>query len=193
MISTALQVIALTARMLHLFPGATPDRALATARAAVRVEELHGLPAEMLVAIAEHESDLRPNAVSYVRAGARVDILWNSSRPLPSRVVCGYLQAMASPSECAAMIAVDGGMSAGAAELAQWMTTCRGDLRCALRGHAGGTACALRSSCSGPAAAFARLFYRRAVSLGMLDGWRPSRPSHPRSAALAPLAAVGSS
>lgn len=65
------------------------------------------------------------------------------------------------------MVALDGGMHAGVAELEEWAATCRGDLACMMRGHAGGTRCALADDCSSAARAFARLFLGNARRLGM--------------------------
>ncbi len=127
--------------------------------------ETNEIRAELLLAIAHHESDLEPHAVSWIENGHRVDRISGS---IPDRrLVCGYLQAMASRSDCLAMLADDGGMSAGVLELREWLDTCHGDLTCALRGHAGGTRCALENSCSATSRAFARIFLNHAHALGM--------------------------
>lgn len=166
-----LRVIILIARAHALWPS-IPIRQLAAASYVAVAAEIHDVPSEILLAIAQHESDLEPNAVSWRSDGRTVSLLWTTQR-LPSKIVCGYVQAMSTPASCRAMIAVDGGMRAGAAELVEWLTTCHGDLRCALRGHAGGTACALRGECSPAAATFARHFY----DVGRELGWKPERHS----------------
>lgn len=166
MIANLIGTLVLAAKMLVVFPDAPPAQVIVTAYAAT-VASAGGIPAPLLAAIAEHESKLYPNTVTYTRDGERVDLVWDGRAALPPFVFCGYLSAMSSPELCRAMIADDGGMAAGASELVLWMGTCRGDVRCALRGHAGGTACAMRKDCTPHAAAFARLFYRRAVRLGM--------------------------
>jgi hypothetical protein len=165
----ALRVFFLVLRFGQVFPGAPLERVIVASVHAVRAES-DGVPAEVLLAIAEHESDLQPNAVSYVSRGRRVDLLWDGASPLPGRIVCGYLSAMGTPARCRETIQFDGAMTHGAAELQLWMGTCRGDVGCALRGHAGGTACArdvLR--CSPNARTFAAMFLGRARRLG----WRP--------------------
>jgi hypothetical protein len=175
MIGHVIAVLVLAARALVAFPDADVDRVLAAAIAASNTAEVTGIPAALLIAIAQHESDLLPNAVSYRIDGRRIDLAWNGFSRLPPRIVCGYLSAMATPASCASMIAIDGGMAAGSAELVEWLGSCRGDLPCALRGHAGGTRCAILEQCSPNAAAFAALFYRRAVALGMEDRWQRRR------------------
>lgn len=171
MLSKLIHMLMLIAHARQLWPAMPIVRVVRASYVAVAAET-HGVPAEILLGIAEHESDLQPNAVSWLAAGRRVDMLW-IGQPLPPREVCGYEQAMSTPASCRAMIAVDGGMRAGAAELVEWLTTCHGNLRCALRGHAGGTACALRGECSPAAATFARHFY----DVGRELGWKPERPS----------------
>lgn len=164
--TTFFRVLGLAWHALHAWPEASPADVMRASVAAV-AQESDELPSEVLFSIAQHESDLKPNAVSFIKDGHRVDLLW-TTQALPSRVVFGYLSAMGSPDVARAAIVADGGMRAGADELREWLGTCRGDLRCALRGHAGGTACALdEASCTASARAFARLFYARAMALGM--------------------------
>lgn len=149
------------------YPNQPADRVLVASYHAVQAETSL-VPAEVLLAIAEHESDLRPDAMSWVSGGRRHD-----SPPerlpahLPPRVVCGYLSAMGTPDICRREMARDGAMRHGTSELELWGATCRGDMRCMLRGHASGTACALDARrCSRDALAFARLFLARARRLG---------------------------
>jgi hypothetical protein len=158
---------------LFAYPRQPVARVLAAAWVAAEVGvELRVSPA-ILVAVAEHESDLEPCAVSFRAAGRRVDVVaprcWVDPR-WPRPYVCGYLQAMyGDANTCGRAMRLDGAMRAGALELLEWAATCRGDAACVLRGHAGGTACALDArACTGPQLAFAQLFAGRAMSLG----WR---------------------
>jgi hypothetical protein len=74
-----LRVLALVARAHALWPAAPLEHVTAAACAAVRAEG-GGVPAEILLAIAQHESDLRPVAVSWRNGdGQRVDILWSDA------------------------------------------------------------------------------------------------------------------
>lgn len=162
-----IRAVALAIRLWLQHPEQSPER-IAMATYFAVMAETDQVPAELMLAIAHHESDLRPNAVSFVRAGRRVDVLWNLVSPIPGRVVCGYLQAMATRDQCAAAVATDGAMTIGRDELALWSATCRGDQACVLRGHAGGTACSRdQRACSTHALAFARLFLARARRLGL--------------------------
>lgn len=185
-----IRAIALVLRLWVQHPDQPIDRVVLATYHALRAET-ERVPAEVMLAIAHHESDLRPNAVSFVRAGKRVDVLWDGAAPLPPRVVCGYLQAMASPAECRAMVTHDGGMLAGSLELRTWSGTCRGDLACVLRGHAGGTACSRDAgACTSHARAFAALFLARARRLGYSVSL--NRATSSRSSARLPPIASGS-
>lgn len=182
-----IRVLLLALRLTRAYPDQPIDRAVVASYWAVQAETA-SVPAEVLLAIAEHESDLRPDAVSWVAGGRRHD-----SPPeklparLPTRVVCGYLSAMGTPDLCRRESAIDGGMRLGALELGLWSATCRGDIACVLRGHASGTACALDAArCSDNAAAFARLFLARARRLGY--SFRYSATSRSRSAREHPIA-----
>lgn len=174
MIAVLLRALALAARAHVAWPAQPLDRVAAAALAAARAER-PDVPAELLLAIAEHESDLEPNAVSWRDAsGNRVDILWSGdrSRLLRARaIVCGYVQASVGVQECAKAIERDGAMAIGARQLALWMRSplCAGSLRCALAGYAGGVRGA-RAASEGSetlAVRFADLFLARARSLGM--------------------------
>jgi hypothetical protein len=139
--------------------------------------ETSEVDAEQLLAIAEHESNLEPDAVSYVthdwNGRHRTDLLLRNSdvRLLPDHVVYGYLSAMGLRDQIVNSIRHDGGMQRGADELAEWATTCRhmgaGSIAaCTLRGHAGGTACAKdEATCTPDQATFARIFLARASAL----------------------------
>lgn len=167
MIAILFRALVLFSHARAAWPAVPADRVLAASLAAAAAET-PAIAGELLLAIAAHESDLRPNAVSWRLPGApRVDLVWDQRSPLPPRVVCGYLSAMATAGSCAAMVARDGGMRAGAAELEEWAATCGGDVACVVRGHAGGTACAVHDRCSDDARAFARLFLGNARRLGM--------------------------
>lgn len=155
--------IALVLRAGLLWPAAPVVDVVAASWHAVNVETVD-VPAAALIAIAQHESDLKPNAVSWIGPRGRVDRLWRGER-LPRHVVCGYLQHMATGDACAASISRGSTMADGAIELAAWVRPCRGDLRCIFRGHAGGWGCAVRNLCSANARAFADLFYRNARRL----------------------------
>ena len=182
MIAAILRTLALAAQMHAVWPAQPIPRVLVAAVAAERAAR-PGLPAELLAAIAEHESDLRPNVVSWRDAcGQRVDAVWESSsnslKPLsapnsvwrsswPENAVCGFLQASGTPTECMAAIDLDGAMALGVVELQEWLRACRGDLRCALAGYAGGNSGA-RAALSGEttlATRFADLFLARARAL----------------------------
>lgn len=144
-------------------------RALFLWRALHASAETH-VPVPLLSAVAQHESDRRPDIVSYRENGKTVSRTYATVRAWPRRAVCGYLQAMASTRDaCARMIAEDGGMLAGAREIAEWMRMCRGELACALSGHAGGWAGvrAWRERRATDATAFAYSMLRRARKLGM--------------------------
>lgn len=161
-----LRVCALAWRV-HLAQPETPlDRVAVAAAAAVAVET-DAIRAEVLVAIAAHESDLEPRAVSWRRPGGRrVDIVWTAeASPPPARgpMTCGLGQTVASTRDaCAELLDATAGMRASAAELAEWWARSRGDLRRALAGYAGGE----RGFRAGRSP-FGDLFLRRARALGM--------------------------
>lgn len=169
-----IRVLLLALKVHLLWPGYPADRVIAAARAAAAAET-ESLPAEILVAIAQHESDLEPTAISWRgSSGVRVDILWTDQH-LPTRVVCGYLQAAGDSGACRAAIAADGAMAMGAVELGVWARSplSRGSLRVALAGYAGGVAGAraAREGNDALAVRFADLFIARARRLG----WNPNR------------------
>lgn len=185
----ALQIAILIAQMHATWP-AYPHGQIATI-AMMSVLTSHGsqIPAEVFAVIAQHESDMRPDAVSYVDGssadvahprGRRRDVLLldGGRHDLPGHVVCGYLQARLSDVDCRAAVGVDGGMALGAAELAEWTGTCRGIAQgsgasahaslvaCVMRGHAGGTACARDvARCTADQRAFADYFVAGARAL----------------------------
>lgn len=71
-----LRVLVLAAHAHAAWPTMPIERVVRASYVAVATET-DAVPAEILLAIAEHESDLRPNVVSYCEAdGHRVDILW---------------------------------------------------------------------------------------------------------------------
>lgn len=164
-----LRTVLLAGRVHASYPDIPMERVTAASSAAQLAEEASGVPAEVLMAIAPHESDLQPNAVSWKLPGhERTDVLWKPGVVLPPRVVCGYVQAMSTSSVCPQLIAKDGGMSAGAAEFAEWLGNCHGDLPCSLRGHAGGWACSRNSfACTPAQRMFATTFYQIALRLGL--------------------------
>jgi hypothetical protein len=165
-----LRALALALRAFTAWSGVDTLSVADAASAAVRAESETGVPAELLLAIANHESSLRRNAVSWRRPdGKRVDILW-TGQPVPGYIVCGYMSASATRATCGAEIAQDGGMRLGAEQVATWVRACRGDLRCALAGYAGGWAGvrALRAGEPCDAVRFADLFIARARQIGMI-------------------------
>ena len=136
--------------------------------------EYPNVPAEILVAVAEHESDGRPDIVSWREGGVTYSMPFEKMEKWPHHAVCGYLQAMASTRDaCRRMIDALGGMLAGAAEIATWLRTCRGELACALSGHAGGWegVNAWHAGKSTPATVFARHMAKRAQIIADITKW----------------------
>lgn len=160
-----------------LWPSYDVAHVAAVAARAADVARDTGIPAEVLIAISQHESDLEPRACTWVDGRHhRHDVVLRDDQAPRGCSVYGYLQAMcADPATCAHEMDVDGGMRAGAAELVEWLATCRGDIACALRGHAGGTRCALDArACTAPQRAFARMFIERAADLSRLEDSTPT-------------------
>lgn len=84
----------------------------------------HGVPVELLLSIAWHES-------RYV-ADAR-------TREPGERWSCGVMTPEPHAGECRPEeLTLLGGYDAGAAHLRTWVNACGGDVACALRGYAGG-------------------------------------------------------
>lgn len=156
------------------WPDYEAEKLAAACAMAVEIEDVAGVPAPLLLAIAQHESDLEPGAVSWRdAAGRRHDrvLVTNETIKIAGPLVCGYLSAMARDGfDCSMMIETTGGMLRGALEIREWLDTCRGDVRCALSGHAGGNAGMLahREHRDTQATRFADLFTQRARVLG----WR---------------------
>ncbi len=167
MIIHAVRLALLVLNAHAVWPTEPIDRVSAAASAAVDAETAD-VPAELLLGISEHESDLRPNTVSYVVGGRRLDNLWTNLWAPPDRLAtCGYGQTVArGRAECAAAIVA--GMRPMVAELEEELASCRGDMRCALSCYAGGNAgvAAWRARRRTTATTFAALFYRRAKQLG---------------------------
>jgi hypothetical protein len=165
------RTLILLAHVHATWPDAPIERAAPAVAAAVQVGEETGLPPEVLVAIAHHESDFQPAAVSWRAAnGQRLDRLAVPD-VLPRGAVCGYLQSMTTTRlGCLEATTPIGGMRAGARELVEWLGACRGDLRCALVGYAGGNrAVTLLHAGTLPRGNFADLFLAHARRLG----WTP--------------------
>lgn len=159
-----LRVILLIMRLHAMWPDAPLVDLIAATRSAVAVESPI-ISAELLLSIAQHESDFKANAVSWRADGRTVSILWNGKSAVPRKIVCGFIQAMGTPETCRREIDRDGVMRAGVEELREWATTCHGDVACIVRGHAGGTQCAVTGACSSKARAFSALFIENARRL----------------------------
>ncbi len=170
MIAAIIRVLILMAHAHAAWPDAPLERIAVAAIEAVGAET-SSVDAAMLLAIAQHESDLRPNTVSYVVNGKRVDGLWTTLWiPPDGKMTCGYGQSVAhGRAECAAIIADHGGMTAAAAEISEAMVRCHRSMPCALSLYAGGNAgiLAWRMHKRTSATEFAALFIRRAQQLGM--------------------------
>lgn len=175
MIDQLVRVLMLVARAHTVYPAAPLDLVIPAVREAVIAEDVLAVPAEVLIAITEHESSWDRDAISFRSEvnEMRVDMHMHDIgdvRALPARTVCGYMQAMSHDGfDCADMIALNGGMLRGASEIREWLATCRGDLGCALAGHAGGNAgvVAWRAGRTTQATKFAAYFYARARQLGL--------------------------
>lgn len=146
-----MKTLALIIAVLHAYPHAPLDRVTEVVLRASR----GSIPPELAVVIAEHESDWKPNAVSYVVAGRRRDIAYHRGA-LPAHVTCGYLQASLPGAACADAIAKDGGWSDGETQILEAIRQ-GGSVRAGLEWYA----CGRRGPC-----AFATLFYQRARKLG---------------------------
>jgi soluble lytic murein transglycosylase-like protein len=174
MIAALIRCLALAARAHAAWPEYSIADVTAASCAAVGAAD-PGVPAELLLAIAQHESDLHPNAVSWVAtSGRRVDILWTRDRAPPENkaLACGYGQTIVHTSRaCADVIADHGGLVTAEHELAAWLRSplSGGSLRVALGGYAGGIAGAraAREGIDALAVRFADLFIARARRLTM--------------------------
>lgn len=166
---TIARVLILLVHTHALWPDAPIARSLPAVSAAVEAADEYHVPAELLVAIAHHESDFVPTAVSWRDAsGQRRDVLEVPAQ-LPRGAVCGYMQTIAADRlGCIEATTPIGGMRAGARELVEWLGTCRGDLHCALVGYAGGNrAVHMMRAGTLPRGGFADLFMAHARRLGM--------------------------
>lgn len=172
--SAIVRAIALMWRIHQLYPSAPIVRVVIVSYVAVRAET-RAVPAELLVVIAEHESDLRPRAVSWRhRGGKRVDKVVDSPCDIPERgpMACGLVQTIARDrAGCVQLLDPTAAMAAGAAELTEELHACRGAMFCALSIYAGGGAGrrAWAAGESTQATVFAAAFHGRARRLG----WSP--------------------
>ncbi len=172
--TTLVRALALMLRVHQLYPSAPIARVAVVSYVAVRAET-HAIPAEILVAIAEHESDLQPHAVSWRKPGQkRVDRIVDNLSDIPEResLACGLVQSIARDREsCAALLDPETAMAAGAAELTEELRACRGAMFCALAIYAGGVAGrrAWEAGQTTKATQFASVFHARARKLG----WAP--------------------
>ncbi len=172
MIFAILRTLVLIARVHALWPDMPLERVAVAAAAAVRAET-DAVRAELLLALAQHESDLEHRAVSWTACGQRVDRLWadQASQP-PARgpLACGLTSAIAQDrASCAALMDPARAMRAAVTEIKEALAACRGAMGCALASYAGGNAgmAAWRARRRTTATAFAELFLRRAEQLGM--------------------------
>lgn len=126
-----------------------PDTAIANAFAAVSAgDEI--APAEVLLAIAWHESRFDPSATSYLEAGRRRGGRWRSEKPAGSGPrFCGVMQTTAGKdwSACLAQRPLLSGYGTGATILRAWRHAAR-DMPAALRGYGCGFA-GMRGECRG--------------------------------------------
>jgi len=102
----------------------TARQNLVAARAAAVV---HRIPAELLLAIAYHESRYRPTT--------------RTAEP-GDRVSCGVMTPYPKARCAAAELTLLGGYDEGARHLRDWLQVCRGNIRCAILAYAGGGALA---------------------------------------------------
>ncbi len=171
MIAALIRFVILVGHARAVYPDAALDR-IAVAAAAATLVETPTVRGELLMAIAEHESKLEPRAVSWRRGdGERMDVLWTGSVRIPADgpLACGLASTIAPDrAVCAELMDPARAMAAAVAELAEELAACRGSLRCALSGYAGGGAgiAAWRARRRTTATAFADLFMWRAAQLG---------------------------
>lgn len=168
-----LATLALVVRAHAVYPNANPGALVRASWEAVG-HATDETSAELLLAIAEHESDLQPCAVSYVANGTRHDMVApgcevSATYPLP--VVAGYLQATFHDRAAARdAMRLDGAMAEGVRQLAECAADCARwgmhDESCMLREYAGGVACALDArACKPEQRAFVWLFTSRAAAM----------------------------
>ena len=164
MVAILLRALALISTIAARHPGLDPSRAAAHAIAAASASD-PAVPAELLLAIAEVESDLDPTWVSRLEDGVRVTARWRSRSPagLGPRF-CGPLQTQAkwSWSACVAQRNLVLGYRLGAEEIRSWLAATHGDLAAALRGHGCGWS-GVRGVCRG----YDRRVIKRAREMGM--------------------------
>lgn len=142
-----------------------PDTAIANAFAAVSASD-SSAPAEVLLAIAWHESRFDPSATSYLEDGRRRGGRWRSAKPAGSGPrFCGVMQTTAGKdwSACVAQRPLVSGYAAGASILRAWRRAARGELAPALRGYGCGFA-GMRDGC--------RRFDTRVIAHARMLGWR---------------------
>lgn len=178
MITILFRTLVLFVHAHALWPAAPVDRVLAASYVAA-ASETHAVPAEFLLAIAQHESDLQPSAVSWRFHGApRVDIAWDGIAPIPrGGMACGLVSSIAPDRPtCAALLEPARAMAAGVAELAEELDRCRGVMACALSIYAGGRRGleAWRAGDVTDATRFAYYFIATARRLGWAPGKRPT-------------------
>lgn len=133
----------------------TPTTALQNALAAVDSES-SDIKAELLLAIASHESRFTPTAVSRVEKGTRVTGVprWlKPSMTVNGPYFCGVTQAEAGMSwqACRDLQDLTNSYKKTTDELHKWLSFCSrigraGDMNCALLGYAGGVAAVRENS-----------------------------------------------
>ena len=165
-----MRIIWLVLRVHAVYPNVPIDHVIVAVRAAVKAET-SSASAPLLVAIAQHESDLRPRAVSWRRGRRRVDRVVDNPVEIPARgpLACGLASSIAADrATCERLLDPTAAMLAAVAELTEELARCRGDVSCALSCYAGGRRGidAWRAGLRTDATVFAAIFKRRAELLG---------------------------
>lgn len=193
-----LRIFSLITKLHTLTPQTPLDRVIPAVIAAVSQEiPERGITAELLLVIAQHESDLEPRAVSFraQATGHRVDLRSWANQSIPNQAACGLTQTIAySPDRCKWLMSPDHAMQAVVIELLEELQACYnydrqarsgqspgakpGLMPCALSYMSGGLAGlkAWRSNQTTDATRFALYFFARARYLVKLSLGPVRRP-----------------